>query len=69
MYAPDSCPMCKEKVKWVKVDVSHKGFSVGKAVVGGLIAGPAVGLLSGSIGKKKVCYCCGNCGFTHEYNE
>ena len=34
MRAPAKCPMCNESLKWVKVDQSKKGFSVGKAAVG-----------------------------------
>ena len=66
--APNKCPMCKERKGWVMVDETKKGFSVGKAVVGGLIAGP-VGLAGGALGKKKVSYACRNCGFQHEYDK
>ena len=65
--APRKCPMCGEAVNWKKVDSQKKGFSVGKAAVGGLLLGP-VGLLGGALGKKKNTYCCGKCGFSHEYN-
>lgn len=64
--APDKCPMCGESAKWIKVDENKKGFSVGKAAVGGLLLGP-VGLVGGALGKKRVCYACGKCGFQHEY--
>ena len=67
MYAPIECPMCGEMFKWKEVDVSNKGFSVGKAAVGGILLGP-VGLLGGALGKKKKTYCCGSCGFQHEYD-
>ena len=40
MYAPDKCPMCGEIYKWKEVDVSNKGFSVGKAAIGGILLGP-----------------------------
>lgn len=60
------CPMCGEVENWIKVDETHKGFSVGKAAVGGLFFGP-VGLLGGALGKKKVTFACGKCGFKHEY--
>ena len=66
MAAPYRCPMCGETTKWIKVDTSKKGFSVGKAAVGGFLLGP-VGLLGGALGKKTVWYCCGKCGFQHEY--
>ena len=64
--APIKCPMCGEIIKCVKVDETKKGFSVGKAAVGGLLLGP-VGLVGGALGKKKQCYACGKCGFQHEY--
>lgn len=67
MKAPYSCPMCGETKKWKQIDNSKKGFSVGKAVVGGFLLGP-VGLLGGALGKRKAYYYCGNCGFKHEYD-
>lgn len=68
MKAPDKCPMCGEIKQWKVVDTTKKGFSVGKAAVGGILLGP-IGLLGGALGKKKVCYCCGKCGFQHEYGK
>ena len=56
MKAPKSCPMCGETSRWKQVDNSNKGFSLGKAAVGGILLGP-VGLLGGALGKKKVYYC------------
>lgn len=47
MSVPGKCPMCGEVLKWKNVDEQRKGFSVGKAAVGGLLLGP-VGLLGGS---------------------
>lgn len=58
--------MCGEKAKWILVDTSRKGFSVGKAAAGAILLGP-VGLVGGALGKRKECYCCGKCGFSHEY--
>lgn len=68
MMAPNKCPMCGEQQRWIQTDESKKGFSLGKAVAGGLLLGP-VDLLGGALGKKKVAYCCGNCGFQHEYDK
>ena len=59
--------MCNESEKWVIVDNSKKGFSLGKAAAGALFLGP-IGLLGGALGKKKAYYCCGKCGFEHEYD-
>ena len=67
MSAPNKCPMYGETLMWKKVDTQKKGFSVGKAAFGGFLLGP-VGLLGGALGKKKVWYACGKCGFQHEYN-
>lgn len=67
MGAPKNCPMCGSPY-WVLVDQQNKGFSVGKAALGGFLLGP-VGLVGGALGKKKVFYQCGSCGFGHEYNK
>ena len=64
--APERCPMCGEQQNRKLVDVSKKGFSVGKAAVGAVLLGP-IGLVGGALGKKKQCYYCGKCGFNHEY--
>lgn len=66
MAAPSRCPMCGEVTLWKKVDQQNKGFSVGKAALGAVIFGP-IGLVGGALGKKKVYYACGKCGFQHEY--
>ena len=65
--APSKCPMCGEKTNWKQVDTENKGFSLGKAAIGGFLLGP-VGLLGGALGKKRSSYCCGKCGFSHEYS-
>ena len=67
MKAPIKCPMCGEMVRWFKIDTTKKGFSVGKAAVGGILLGP-VGLLGGALGKKKEYYVCRKCGFEREYD-
>ena len=63
---PNKCPMCDEVLMWKKVATDKKGFSVGKAAAGAFLFGP-VGLVGGALGKKKHLYCCGKCGFQHEY--
>ena len=64
--APDKCPMCGEELNWKLVDTSKKGFSAGKAAAGAVLLGP-VGLVGGALGKKTQSYCCGKCGFEHDY--
>ena len=68
MKAPFKCPICGEQALWKKVDEQAKGFSVGKAALGGILFGP-IGLLGGALGKKKEYYACGKCGFQHEYDK
>lgn len=51
------CPKCLS----TKITDHKKGFGVGKALVGGLAAGP-LGLLAGGIGKNKIELTCLKCG-------
>lgn len=59
MKAPDKCPICGNKGKWLCVDKSKKGFSTGKAIVGGFLLGD-IGLAFGGLGKKAIFYHCAN---------
>lgn len=51
------CPKCKGN----SIVQGTKGFSIGKAVAGGLIAGP-VGLLAGTHKSKDIRFTCLDCG-------
>jgi len=51
------CPKCHSK----ELHSEQKGFSGGKALVGGLLTG-GIGLLAGTIGSKEVAITCLNCG-------
>ncbi len=64
-FAPNKCPACGS-YDWKKVGKDKKGFSVGKAAVGGVLLGP-IGLLGGALGKEKVTYYCCKCGFSRDY--
>lgn len=64
--APYCCPSCGNVGTWKQVDESNKGFSIGKAAVGGALIGP-IGLLGGALGKKTATYYCQNCGFRNDY--
>lgn len=68
MDAPNTCPVCNERDEWRLIDSTKKGFSGGKALLGGILLGP-VGLAAGFLGKKKVTYKCLKCGFSHEYDD
>ncbi len=68
MSVPDKCPVCGKSDKWIFVDQQRKGFSAGKAALGAFLLGP-VGIIGGGLGRKKVYYICGNCGFQHEYSK
>lgn len=67
--APRKCPKCgcDDFLYWAKVSTQKKGFSVGKAAVGGILLGP-VGLVGGALGKKKSTWNCAKCGFSSEYD-
>ena len=64
---PRECPRCGSRKDWIDVDHHNKGFSLGKAAVGGMLLGP-VGLLGGALGRKTVTYSCGKCGYTNNYH-
>lgn len=49
-----------------KVRCQRTKFSVKKAVVGSVIAGPAGMLVGGVMGNKKYTYKCSECGFVQE---
>lgn len=55
------CPKCRS----TQIMAGNKGFGLGKAIIGGLAAGP-VGLLGGVIGSKKVMITCLKCGYRWE---
>ena len=75
MKAPNKCPMCGEKKKWIKVD--QKKLLNGTGAVTGAVLGSVVpgvgtlvgGLIGSAMGKSKKAeqYCCGKCGFSHIY--
>lgn len=51
------CPYCFS----TSFSVSKKGFGVGKALFGAIVAGP-LGLTAGAIGSNKIKRICNNCG-------
>lgn len=52
-----SCPVCGSTA----LSANKKGFGLGKAAVGGILTGGAIGLLGGFIGSRKVEITCLNC--------
>lgn len=59
------CPKCHGIMK--PISERTGGFSVGKAAIGAVIAGP-MGVAAGALGKKKVQYQCEHCGYIIEKN-
>lgn len=55
---PIRCPKCGS----TQITANKKGFGLGKAVAGDLVAGAVGGLVAGSMGKNKVIITCLNCG-------
>ena len=54
---PVKCPYCGS----TQIQAVRKGFSGGKAIIGGIVAGP-IGLAAGAIGSDKIERFCLNCG-------
>lgn len=52
------CPKCGSS----QLSANKKGFSLGKAVVGGLVLVPVAGVVTGMIGKNKIIITCLRCG-------
>ena len=52
-----TCPKCGSR----ELHADQKGFSGGKALMGGIVAGP-LGILAGTIGKSNVTLTCLKCG-------
>lgn len=52
------CPKCGSS----QLSANKKGFSLGKAVAGGVLLVPIAGVATGMIGKNKIIITCLNCG-------
>lgn len=52
------CPKCGSS----HLSANKKGFSLGKAIAGGVILVPIAGVATGMIGKNKIIITCLNCG-------
>lgn len=55
------CPVCGS----TQITANKTGFSLGKALIGGVLLG-GVGLLAGALGKNKITITCLNCGHQWE---
>lgn len=55
---PIRCPKCGS----TQITADKKGFGIGKAIAGDLVAGTVGGLVAGSMGKDKIIITCLNCG-------
>jgi TM2 domain-containing membrane protein YozV len=52
------CPKCGSS----QLTANKKGFSLGKAVAGGILLVPIAGVATGMVGKNKIIITCLNCG-------
>ncbi len=59
------CPKCGSK----NLSANKKGFKVGKAIAGGIIAGGAGALIGGTAGSNKIQITCLNCGHIFKPGE
>ena len=58
------CPKCGSE----QISANKKGFSGGKALIGGLLMGP-IGLAVGALGRNKIKVTCLNCAATWDPGE
>ncbi len=66
-YESEKTPYCP-KCHSTSLSANKKGFGVGKAILGGLLAGP-IGLLAGTFQSSKVRVTCLNCGNQFEMGK
>ena len=67
--APNRCPNCGvQEPFWRSIAVNKRGLSAGKALVGGVVAGPVGAIVGGVMGKKYTTWACAQCGFMCEYD-
>lgn len=52
------CPKCSS----TQLSANKKGFSLGKALIGGVVLVPIAGVATGLIGKNKIIITCLSCG-------
>ena len=69
--APPSCPICGAQFfnGWGPEQTYKEPLSAGKAVVGGILAGPVGAVVGAAMGKKMVVYSCKKCGFSQSYKQ
>lgn len=68
-HPPFCCPICNAlPPQWKPTGIQQGGLSAGKAVAGGLLAGPVGAIVGASMGKKQSTYYCESCGWSQTYN-
>lgn len=60
------CPNCGARGSMEKASYQRTKFSIKKATIGSVVAGPLGMLVGGSLGNKKYTYRCNECGFVIE---
>ena len=69
--APYACPICGAGFfeGWGPQQTYKETLSAGKALAGGILAGPVGAVVGASMGKKMVIYACKKCGFSQTYKQ
>ena len=57
-----SCQVCCPNCGSTQITANKKGFSLGKAIAGGIILTPIAGVATGMLGKNKIIITCLSCG-------
>ena len=70
--APYSCPVCGASMfvgDWGPTQTYRQPLSAGKAIVGGILAGPVGAIAGAAMGKDFVVWSCKKCGFSDTYKK
>ena len=69
MQAPTACPICGTPIfqGWAPTQSYKEPLSAGKAVIGGILAGPVGAIAGAAMGKNLTIWSCSRCGYSNTY--